>query len=701
MKKRLIIACLSVALATLVSCVQEQDGSLVVDNKKTLSVEYDEIKSGDNSLTIDSKTFVKYEKLIQWGNTPEDKVIYVFDSKGIKTAFNNTSGVAIERTRKFSGTISEDSEIVSVIWTGQDAAQDQCSFKNGVFSGPTLRLKNPQIINNSMSFDNAANIAVMKSEGDVLTNVFGYIKCMIPEVDGAGVVKSMTFSADQPLSGEVQIDYTGDEPVATIVDSVTCNSLTVSAKEGSRALAAGGIFVVLPAGTYTNFKISVTLADGTCFDVPVSEPVIIERGKYTSIGSIPTEGEWNPTDEELFADDYFDKFVDPISDVVSYWFKTEVPGLWSGKRNTQSTYFVTKSMTNDKRFCYFFISTKEENGNLPTERCAAVFDFKTRKIYTFPGNDGGYPYLDSETDQLYYYEMNPKNGSVRDGGRFFRKDLLKNPDTSVPLTTLPPGLAPAGCYINRALSHITLTQDKQWVFMDSMLNSSKCVGGMLNIYTGEWREWYYTTVKHLTHGQINPVRDDEVLLSRDVWGNGDSRDELYNQENDGVYERINVMTPDGNIRVIDPRHSLNNNNNYASHEMWHYDGDHVYWCANGVNIRNIRTGEHEYAYRERAVHANLSYDMKYIALDNDQMGDTFRGGRWRVTFFNRETGKKVNLISLSPAITTEDKPSRIHPDPHPHFVCNDKYVVCTMADADGYLRWSITPVDQLIRRTLR
>lgn len=410
-----------------------------------------------------------------------------------------------------------------------------------------------------------------------------------------------------------------------------------------------------------------------------------------------TEQPWNPTDEELFADDYFDKFVDPESGVLSYWFKSELQE-WPDKYNTQSTYFVTKSMTDDLRFCYFFISTKEKDGRLPVERSARVFDFKERKLYAFPGNDGCYPYLDSKTDILYYYEMNPKNGDVRDGGRFWMRDLLKAPKSPIPLTTIPKAIAPTGCYLNRALSHITLTQDKQWVFMDSMVNGDTCIQGLLNLYTGEWQEWNRTTEKHLTHGQINPMNDKEALLSRDVWNENDDRNKLYNEKN-GIYERINILTHEGGLTVVDPRDPSNNNNNYASHDMWHYDGEHVYWCANGVNIRNLRTGKHEYPYKERATHCNLTYDMKYITLDNDQLGDTFRGGRWRVTFFNRETGKKVNLITESPAITTKDKPSRIHPDPHPHFVCNDKYIVCTMADKDGYLRWSITPVDQLIQLT--
>ena len=85
----------------------------------------------------------------------------------------------------------------------------------------------------------------------------------------------------------------------------------------------------------------------------------------------------------------------------------------------------------------------------------------------------------------------------------------------------------------------------------------------------------------------------------------------------------------------------------------------------------------------------------------EEKADPRRGRalRSKVSFLNRKTGKVVDIITERPAITTEDKPSRIHPDPHPHFVCNDKYIVCTASDKEGYLRWSITPVDQLIRLT--
>ena len=420
------------------------------------------------------------------------------------------------------------------------------------------------------------------------------------------------------------------------------------------------------------------------------------------------EDDWNPTTEELFADDYFEKFVDPESGVVSYWFKNEtIPPQGDKEWNTQSNYFVTKAMTDDARFCYILTSTREIPGKGTEYKGAYAFDFKTRKLYSFPGHSGCYPYLDPKEDKLYWYVMNSKNGNVRDGGTFWMKDLLNAPTVPVRLASLPKAVAPEGSYVSRALSHITLTQDKQCVFLDSWIGSSDTfIQGMLNLYTGEWKEWNRSNTTHLTHGQINPKNDKEVLLSMDVWDDSEGvhhpMTDFYDKPGGEAYPRINIMSHDGTtrtIRTIDPRDPVNENNNYASHDMWHQDGDHIYWCASGVNIRNIRTGKHEYPYNKRATHCNLTLDMKYITLDNDQVGDTFRGGRWRVTFFNRETGKAVNIVTLSPAIATEAYPSTLHPDPHPHFVCNDKYIVCTVADQNKLLRWSITPVDQLIEKT--
>ena len=41
----------------------------------------------------------------------------------------------------------------------------------------------------------------------------------------------------------------------------------------------------------------------------------------------------------------------------------------------------------------------------------------------------------------------------------------------------------------------------------------------------------------------------------------------------------------------------------------------------------------------------------------------------------------------------------MHPDPHPHFVMQGQYVVCTANNADGHMDLYVTPVTQMIEMT--
>lgn len=311
MKRMLVIGCMAASIISLTSCLKESVGAMAEGKQITLSLGFEGQTSADGAQEADTKTYLQNEKTIQWGSTTADKVIYVFDSKDAKNAFNATGTINNGPTRDFSGTISENSEISAIIWTGVTESADKCAFENGVFSGTTLKLKNTQNINNYKSFDNLSNIAVMKPEDNVLRNVFGYIKYTVPAVEGgnAGAIKSVTFSADQPLAGKVEIDYSGDTPVATIADAAASNAITVNTRVKNNALEAGNLYAVVPVGTYTNFNIKVTLPDDTSFDLPVSDPVVIERGKYTSAGTLPTSDPFaseepeEPGDETVWPND--------------------------------------------------------------------------------------------------------------------------------------------------------------------------------------------------------------------------------------------------------------------------------------------------------------------------------------------------------------------------------------------------------------
>ena len=82
------------------------------------------------------------------------------------------------------------------------------------------------------------------------------------------------------------------------------------------------------------------------------------------------------------------------------------------------------------------------------------------------------------------------------------------------------------------------------------------------------------------------------------------------------------------------------------------------------------------------------------------MRNTFSEASYDVPGRNFSLGRTLrNILPHLPAIATEAEPSRLHPDPHPHFVCNDKYIICTAAGSDKNLHLSITPVGQLITLT--
>ena len=312
-----ILGCMAASMISLASCLKEPAYAMTEGKQITLSVGFEDQVSVESAQEADTKTYLQNEKTIQWGSTNADKVIYVFDTKGAKNAFNATGPLQADGKfvngpqREFEGNISEDSEISAVIWTGSLATADKSSFENGVFSGSTLKLRATQNVSNAKSFDNLSNIAVMKPGDEVLRNVFGYIKYTVPTVEGgtAGAIKSVTFSADKPLAGKVEIDYTGDVPVAMIVDEAASNSITVNTRVKNNALEAGNLYAVVPVGTYTNFNIKVTLPDDTSFDLPVSDPVVIERGKYTSAGNLPTSDPFaseepeQPGDETVWPND--------------------------------------------------------------------------------------------------------------------------------------------------------------------------------------------------------------------------------------------------------------------------------------------------------------------------------------------------------------------------------------------------------------
>ena len=294
-----------------------------------------------NTPPTETRSHVSGGSKVYWSSG--DNAIYVFDSFGGKNKFTSTQN-NVSETRTFTGSITSGSEIEYILWTGKtkdatdnsnrfiepggDVYNEEVTPGNGgsvvewdrtkagsvlsrnLFRGNTLKVVNPQNISTVNTFASSANIAILRRGDHALRNVFGYIRFTVPQgADGNAAIKSVQFSADEDMAGEIQIDYSGEEPVTTICANGS-KSVTVNMRWNGNTsrYEDGTLFAVLPAGTYNNLQITITpfangastqnAATGTPFTLSAARPVTIKRGQYTDCGILPTS---QPSSSDVFT----------------------------------------------------------------------------------------------------------------------------------------------------------------------------------------------------------------------------------------------------------------------------------------------------------------------------------------------------------------------------------------------------------------
>ena len=392
----------------------------------------------------------------------------------------------------------------------------------------------------------------------------------------------------------------------------------------------------------------------------------------------------------------FERRVDPESGVVSYALQYGAPD-----DNKQSLYFISKSMTEDGRFLVFwFTKGNEKTPGGPGPRHQMLADLKKDKVFDL-GPEAMTPLIEAEEDEPVIPFIETKEDYMVYGDRergFFKRDF-RHPEKEIKLCDVPPELSSLGRVI-RLASHLTLTRDRKKAFLDVAVRTEggrkRYIHGMLDLATGAWEEWGETPWD-CNHGQLNPADDSLAMCAWE--GCWDTAGRAY-KDSTGWYPRMWLIRK-GSREMI-PARAIN----FASHEIWDDDGKGLSWCGHGyltgehyVYHHDLATGRQEvWAAVPGARHDCCSPDNKYVVTD--QAPETWwRGCKWRIAFWNRETGNYVWLYSTREALMPKDNQSRLHPDPHPHFVMNGRYVVSTANNADGHMDLYVTPVEQLIRMT--
>lgn len=440
---------------------------------------------------------------------------------------------------------------------------------------------------------------------------------------------------------------------------------------------------------------TVQLKDGTLLTAYYQHPTPNSLACLMATKWRLKDGMKTPETSKLFV-----QYVDPESGVVSYMLK---PGLIS--ESQQSMYFNVKSMTDDGRFMVVVCRHNEYTGDGTGKRKAkgqiskcfnglAVIDFLKDDFIRLEGQMNGFcTRLDNLNDKLYYVRKtdNPANDAI------CCRDLKGDPNREIEVCKIPYELHHGG-KVAYYCTHITLNGARNQAFLESKLGpDDRYVQGVIDLRTGKYRKWGETDF-WCNHGQFCPGDDSLALCAWECCWLGKGKEYL---KKTGIYPRLWLLRSNGSKELVPARRS-----NRASHEIWDEDGKGFLFCGNGVWHHDLKTGNQEmFCPNLGAIHATTSADKQFVAFDEKgprTKGTPWRGESYHALFWNRQTERSVALYGIRPALggsTGRDNQSHHHPDPHPQFVCRDRYIVSTFNNLDGHMDFLVTPVQPLIDRT--
>ena len=143
--------------------------------------------------------------------------------------------------------------------------------------------------------------------------------------------------------------------------------------------------------------------------------------------------------------------------------------------------------------------------------------------------------------------------------------------------------------------------------------------------------------------------------------------------------------------------------NHSTHQNWFEDGKGWYWCSHeahkegkevvftkwGVYAYDLATGAETKVSSVPAMHAAISADRSAMTFD-------WVKPALQVGYQDLKTGRTTYVFSRMPDYFLKRAKCHLHADPHPQFVCRDRWIASTLIVDDGRrLTVAMTPVGQL------
>lgn len=375
---------------------------------------------------------------------------------------------------------------------------------------------------------------------------------------------------------------------------------------------------------------------------------------------------------------YFKKYTDPSSGVDSYVFDSELIPM------TQSFYFTNQSADKSGRYIWMYCGFPPA-GNSVYGRSLGVIDTENDTFTHYPNTmfHDASPLVDTENGFVYYC----------DPLGIYRRS--PDPKEELELIAPLPAFLKGKGYLETIATHLIFSADRKKLCFDATVGNHFILGDV-DIANGNYDIWHEFDYRR-NHAQFNPKINDFMMFAEDDWVEVDTgKYHRITYDENGKLARIWIMKKGEEPVYIPPLYTE------ARHEYWAPDGMGVYYVDwdFGTIKYDLLTKEYTVIDPKATWHSHCDVAEKYIVSDSNEIDGEkwYRGSKSRVHFFNRETGKYVNIITENPALFTREKPSRYHIDPHPQFAINDTKILHTTT-VTGKVSAAITNVEQLIEAT--
>ncbi|WP_159884791.1 hypothetical protein [Paenibacillus puerhi] len=361
---------------------------------------------------------------------------------------------------------------------------------------------------------------------------------------------------------------------------------------------------------------------------------------------------------------YFTEWVDPISGVKSYVLTKKQAPI------QQSFYFSNYSISNDEKWLWFFTFYPPA-----TYRSLGVvsLDPDNPFIQCFPEITliGG-PMIAPEGDAVYFcQDSHVWHFRIGDKPRIIcsmDKDYIN------------------GRTLYRMCSHLTMSADGKYFLLDGE------VGNHWFIAIADKEKGTVEILKEFprryNHAQFNPTKPELFSMAEDWW-----YDRITGRRT-GFDHRIWLMDTLGTkYEPMKPKDWFDHGTD-ACHEWWSKDGLMCWVDYNkGVFEHDVDADITTHVWKTPLCHAHCNSTREFYCADESPY-------KWettpcRVSFFNRNTGAEIDIVSGLP-VPIYGHRSPYHLDPHPQFSPKDTWIVYTttvMGGADV----ALTSVADLIK----